>query len=74
MENRMSYDKSLVIYVNNMKVTIRRAKKDKIVGMSRENLKQIVSTRGIDIPVSAFHRLFDDAVKQVNIKGFNIYD
>lgn len=68
-----SYEEALQVYAKNMKDYIRAALKEGTVGMSRTNLKQVVSTRGIDIHPSAFNRLFDEAVNSVKVKGFEIY-
>jgi len=67
------YNESLKCYVRNMKAMIAKAKRDGIVGMSRANLRQIVSTKGLTIPPAAFDRLVDDAIRIVKVKGFAIY-
>ena len=56
----------------NIKATIKKAKKDGIVGMSLANLKQITSTAGVTVSVSEYHQQFgviaDDVATKMKFK------
>lgn len=56
----------------NLIKTIIRAKKLGIVGMSRQNLKQITPTKGVTCPVGDYDRLFNQALNNLKLKNFEI--
>jgi hypothetical protein len=58
---------SLQALAGNMRAKHRELKKDGTVSMSRANFRQIVSTRGVTVPVSAFDRLFDQAIDRADL-------
>lgn len=65
------WTKSLHALAGNMRAKHRECRKDGTVSMSRENFRMIVSTRGVNVPVSAFDRLFDQAIDYAQLpKGF----
>jgi hypothetical protein len=70
------YDEAVKILESNLRAKIREIKRQGTVGMSTRNLKQIVSTKGLRIPPSAFDRAFNDAIERVrrSVKGFEIYE
>jgi hypothetical protein len=70
------YDEAVKILESNLRAKIREIKRQGTVGMSTRNLKQIVSTKGLRIPPSAFDRAFSEAIKRVrrSVKGFEIYE
>jgi hypothetical protein len=67
------YDEAVNILEKHLREYIAKAKRQGTVGMSKANLKQVVSTRGLRIPASAFDRAFNDAVSRLgNVHGFEI--
>ena len=56
----------------NLNKTITRAKKQGIVGMSIQNLKQITPTKGVTCPVQDYDRLFSQALNSLKLKNFEI--
>jgi hypothetical protein len=71
-------DQTVKTLVANIKAYIKKAKRQGTVGMSKTNLKQVVSTKGIEYHGTnapwTFHQDFMQAVALVKVKGFNIYD
>ena len=49
----------------NITDAIKTAKRDGIVGMSMQNLKQVTRTSGLKISVSEYHLTFDEVAMQV---------
>ena len=68
------YASSVTVLVQNIKDYINNAKRNGTVGMSKTNLKQVVSTRGVDCATNEFDKAFDEAVSKVKVSGFDIYD
>lgn len=65
------WDSSLAALTSNVKATYRKLRKDGTIGISRANLRQIVSTQGVNVPPSAFDRLLDQAIDRAELpKGF----
>jgi hypothetical protein len=60
---------------NNITVAVRKAKAQGTVGMSRANLRQIVSTSGVSglLSPNAFERLFDEAVAKAKLPAGFLY-
>lgn len=73
--NRLNeWTESLNALTANIKAAVREAKRDQITGMSRGNLRQIVSTRGVNVPnQNAFERLLDQAIERANLPAGFIY-
>lgn len=44
-----------------------KLRRDGVVGMSRANLRQIVSTAGVHVPPASFDRLLDQALNRANV-------
>ncbi len=65
-----AWDDQVDIMTKNVKDKVRELKDDGVVGMSRRNLRQIVSTRGITVPPSAFDRLLDEAIQKAGARKF----
>jgi|TARA_R100000479_G_scaffold174589_2_gene123172 hypothetical protein len=49
----------------NITDAIKTAKRDGVVGMSMQNLKQVTRTSGLKISVYEYHRTFEEVAKQV---------
>ena len=49
----------------NIADAIKTAKRNGVVGMSMQNLKQVTRTSGLKISVSEYHNTFDEVAKQV---------
>jgi len=49
----------------NITDAIKTAKRDGVVGMSIQNLKQVTSTRGLRMSVSEYRNTFDEVAKRV---------
>lgn len=58
----MNWNEQVATLRNSLKQLQTKLKRDKITGMGRENARQLVSTKGISVPPSAFQRLFDEAI------------
>lgn len=67
----MNWQDNVTVLANNITKAVRSAKADGIVGMSKDNLRQIVSTKGLGYigpnPQNAFIRLFDDALAKAKL-------
>lgn len=61
------------VMAKNIKDKVRELKTDGVVGMSKRNMRQVVSTRGISVSPSAFDRLLDEAIKKAGVGRF-IYE
>ena len=70
--NRLSaWDESLAALTANIRTKVRELKRDGVTGMGRANLRQIVSTRGVNVPnANAFERLLDQAIERADAQGF----
>lgn len=71
------FDDAVSQLVSNLKDTIQQVKRQGTVGMAKKNLRQLVSTRGVNLPnANAFERAFDAAYDQVKsqVKGFKLYE
>ena len=73
----MNWQDNVTVLANNIAKAVRDARKQGTVKMGRDNLKQIVSTRGLGYigpnPQNAFERLFDDAVKAAKLPAGFLY-
>ena len=49
----------------NITDAIKTAKRDGVVGMSMQNLKQVTRTSSLKISVSEYHNTFDEVASQV---------
>ena len=71
------WDDSVEAIVRNIREYVKKDKRQGTVGMSRGNLKQVISTAGVNMqgpnPQELFSRAFDEAVSKVNVPGFDIY-
>lgn len=56
------YEQNLELMKKTVKSEIRRLKRTGVVGMSYANFRQIVPTKGLTIPPSAFDRLLLEAI------------
>ncbi len=67
----MNWQDNVTVLANNITKAVRDARVNGTVGMSRDNLRQIVSTKGLGYigpnPQNSFYRLFDDAVEKAKI-------
>lgn len=72
VELNENYQEAVNILSANISSYIKSAKRGGTVGMSKGNLRQVVSTKGVNLPnTNAFMRAFDDAVKvAAGAKGF----
>lgn len=62
------------VLTQNITDTIRRIRRDGVVGMSYANLKQITPTRGLRCHPAEYHRLFPQVAEIVAHKlKFNLY-
>lgn len=65
------WDSSLAALTSNVKATYKKLRKEGTVSISLANLRQIVSTQGVNVPASAFDRLLDQAIERAELpKGF----
>ena len=58
------YTRSLTALTENLRTTVKNARRDGITSMSRANIRQVVGTFGVMVPPSAFDRLLDDAIAE----------
>lgn len=65
-----SWESSLAALTENVKRKVQELKRDQVTGMSRGNLRQIVSTRGIDVPPGRFDDLLDEAIELAGASSF----
>ena len=68
--NPEGWDTSLQAMVRNIKEYIKRARRQGTTGMSRGNLRQVVSTDGLTIPPAFFDKLLDAAIEQAGVGSF----
>lgn len=59
-----AWDSSLKALKRNLRTLLAELRDDGITGMSRGNIRQIVSTRGVTVPPSMFDRLLDRALAE----------
>lgn len=72
-KNWSEWDKNVSILASNIRAAMRDNTAHGIVGLSRANLKQIVSTRGLTIAAnpSTFDRCFEQALEAAKLpKGY----
>ena len=67
MDNEKTIKKNLLHLINNLK-------KQGTVGASYENLKQLVSTKGLTCTVKQYDKLWNKVVRNIKVKGFDIYE
>lgn len=69
-----TYQASLEALTANVKDTYRKLKRDGVTGMSKRNLRQVTSTRGVTVPAGVFDRLFDEAIEAAKLPEGFIYE
>jgi hypothetical protein len=58
----------------NVRNTIKKAKREGTTGMSIDCLFQCTSTKGVTVPVGVYRRMFEECVPEIASKlKFNIY-
>ena len=65
-----TWEEQVDVMAKNIKDKMRELKADGVVGMSKRNLRQIVSTRGISVAPGVFDRLLEDAIKKAGAGKF----
>jgi predicted RNA-binding protein (virulence factor B family) len=58
-----TFEENVTLMKQHVSATIRRLKKDGIIAMSSENLRQCTPTSNITVPVSAFPLLWEEATR-----------
>ena len=66
------YTEDVKLLEINLRIKIRELKTTRVVAMGARNLKQIISTRGLRIPVRVFDQAFNEALANVTVKGFEV--
>ena len=65
-----TWEEQVDVMAKNIKDKMRELKADGVVGMSKRNLRQIVTTRGISVAPGVFDRLLEDAIKKAGAGKF----
>ena len=65
------WDDNVAVLTQSIKKAVQSAKKDGTTAMSKANLKQVISTRGVNLPNrNAFERAFEEAVSKAGLGKF----
>lgn len=74
IDNVSTWTESLKAMTVNVQAKYRELRRDEITGISRANLRQIVSTRGVNVPPGKFDRLLDQAIEHAEFPTGFIYN
>lgn len=70
----MNWQDNVTLMARHIDAAVAKAKREGIVGMSRKNLRQIVSTQGVRVAPHAFDRLLDEAIRKADIPANWLYE
>lgn len=66
----MEWDKQVALMASHVKAKVKELRREGPVGMSYGNLRQIVSTQGITVPVARFDDLVREAVAVARLTSY----
>lgn len=66
----MNWQQNLDTLTASVKAAVKQMRRDGTISMSRENFRQCVSTRGLDIRPDAFDRLLTEAIHNAHVHSF----
>ncbi len=65
-----AWESSLAALTASVKAKVREMRRDGTTAMSRANFRQIVSTRGVTVPVDQFDALLASAIEAARVTSY----